>query len=163
VKIMTMSELYLDQIQDMHSCERQIIKALPKMVKAASHPELKAAFKHHLEETKEQLERLNAILEDLEKTPGRRVCAATAGLVEEGSEMIEAEADADVRDAGLICAAQKIEHYEIATYGCLRTFATLLGRTEDAKNLETSLNEEKNADQALSALATSAVNAEAMA
>lgn len=162
MKIMTLADLYLDQIQDMHSCERQIIKALPKMAKAATQPRLKDGFNHHLEETKEQLERLNRILGDLGKGPGRKVCQAAAGLIEEGAELIEADADEEVRDAGLICAAQKIEHYEIASYGCLRTFAVLLGRTADAKALDKTLNEEKTADQSLTALAMNLVNAEAM-
>lgn len=162
MKILTFQDLYLDQLQDMHSCERQLIRALPKMAKAASHPELKAAFTNHLEETRKQLERLDGILENLGKTPGRKVCEATVGLVEEGTGMIEAEADEEVRDAGLICAAQKIEHYEIATYGCLRAFASLLKRTADVKILEKSLNEEKTADQSLTALAISVVNADAL-
>lgn len=163
MKIKTLADFYLDQLQDMHSCERQIIKALPKMVKAANHPDLKAAFTHHLAETQEQLERLNHILSELGKGQGRKICAAAAGLVEEGSQLIEADADEEVRDAGLICAAQKIEHYEIASYGCLRTFASMLGRTSDAKSLEKSLNEEKDADQALTSLAMSAINFEALA
>ncbi len=163
MKIMTLADLYLDQIQDMHSCERQVIKALPKMVKAANHPKLKAAFNAHLAETVAQLERLDSILLDLDKAAGRKVCKAAAGLVEEGAELIDAQADEQVRDVGLICAAQKIEHYEIASYGCLRTFATLLGRKDDAKLLEQTLNEEKHADESLSALAMSVVNTEAMA
>lgn len=158
VKISTLADLYLDQLQDMHSSERQIIKALPKMVKAATHPELKSAFKGHLEETKEQLDRLNRILRDLGKGPGRKVCEATLGLVKEGAELIEADADEEVRDAALICAGQKIEHYEIASYGCLRTFATLLGRNPDAKLLERTLNEEKKADESLTVIAMGVVN-----
>lgn len=163
MKIMTLADLYLDQLQDMHSSERQIIKALPKMAKAASHPELKGAFNNHLEETKEQLERLNRILNGLGEGPGRKVCEATVGLVEEGAGMIEADADEEVRDAGLICAAQKLEHYEIASYGCLRTFASLLGRNADAKLLDKTLNEEKKADVSLTALAMSVVNVQAVA
>lgn len=161
MKINTLADLYLDQLQDMHSCERQIIKALPKMIAAAEHPKLKAAFKKHLDETKDQLERLNDILSDLDKGPGRKACAAAAGLIEEGAELMEADADEEVRDAGLICAAQKLEHYEIASYGCLRTFATLLGRNADAKSLEKTLNEEKKTDVALTELAMKVVNAEA--
>ena len=163
MKIMTLKDLYLDQLQDMHSAERQIIKALPKMAKSASHPELKAAFTDHLAETRTQLDRLDRILTGLEEGPGRKVCAATAGLVKEGAELIDAEADEDVRDAGLICAAQKVEHYEIASYGCLRTFATLLGRPQDAKLLDATLNEEKNADVSLTKLAMREINAEAKA
>lgn len=163
MKIMTLADLYLDQLQDMHSSERQIIKGLPKMAKAADNAELKSAFNKHLAETKEQLTRLDRILKDLGEGPGRKVCEATVGLIEEGVGMIEAEADEEVRDAGLICAAQKIEHYEIASYGCLRTFASLLGRDADVKLLDKTLNEEKSADQSLTALAMSVVNADAAA
>lgn len=163
MKIMTLADLYLDQLQDMHSSERQIIKALPKMAKAANHKKLKAAFTKHLEESKKQLERLNTILDDLGKGPGRKVCEATKGLVEEGAGMIEADADEEVRDVGLICAAQKVEHYEIASYGCLCAFATLLGRDADVKLLEKTLDEEKTTDQALTDLAMSVVNDKAMA
>jgi ferritin-like metal-binding protein YciE len=163
MKILTFAHLYLDQLQDMHSCERQLIKALPKMVKAATHPELKAAFSAHLLETREQLDRLNRILTSLDEGSGRKVCEATVGLVKEGSELTSADADEEVRDAGLICAAQKIEHYEIATYGCLRAFATLQGRHSDVRLLEKSLNEEKTCDQSLTALAMSVVNADALA
>lgn len=162
MKIMTLSDLYLDQIRDMHSCERQLIKALPKMAKAANHPDLKAALVRHLGETKKQLERLDLVLSDLGEGAGRKVCKATVGLVEEGAGIIDADAEEDVRDAGLICAAQKIEHYEIASYGCLCTFALLLGRKADAKLLESNLNEEKSADQALTHIATSVVNPAAL-
>jgi ferritin-like metal-binding protein YciE len=163
LKIITLADLYLDQLQDSHSSERQIIKALPKMAKAAQHPELKAAFKKHLEETKGQLERLNRILTALGKSPGRKVCQATVGLVKEGAELIEDAADGEVCDAGLICAAQKVEHYEIACYGCLHTWASLLGRSADVNLLEKTLEEEKSTDQSLTALATSVVNADAAA
>jgi len=161
MKIMTLTDLYLDQLQDMHSCELQIIEALPKMAESAHHPELKAAFNKHLTETLEQLARLNGILSNLGKGPGQKVCKATIGLVEEGTTLIETDADEDVRDAGLICAAQKIEHYEIASYGCLRTFASLLDRSEDAEILEKTLNEEKTTDQSLTEIAMSVVNAAA--
>jgi ferritin-like metal-binding protein YciE len=162
MKIMTMSDLYIDQLQDIHSCERQLIKAMPKMAKAASHPQLREAFNKHLVETKGQLERLNTILESFGKAAGRKVCKAAVGLIEEGSEIVDADADEEVRDAGLICAAQKIEHYEIATYGCLRTYAQLLGRTADVRLLEKTLAEEKKADDSLTALATGLINAEAL-
>ncbi|MCC6682694.1 MAG: ferritin-like domain-containing protein [Phycisphaeraceae bacterium] len=163
MKIMTLEELYLDQLRDMHSSERQIIKALPKMVKSANHEELKAGFNRHLAETKEHLARLDRILKDLGKSSGRKVCQAAKGLIEEGADLIHAEADEEVRDAGLICAAQKIEHYEIASYGCLRTFARLLEREADAELLDKTLDEEKSADQSLTDLAVSVVNAEATA
>jgi ferritin-like metal-binding protein YciE len=133
------------------------------MVKAADHKRLKAVFTKHLAETKQQLSRLDRILETLDKSPGRKVCQATVGLIDEGAGMIAAEADEDVRDAGLICAAQKIEHYEIASYGCLRTFASLLGRDVDVKLLDKTLHEEKSADEALTALAMSVINTGAVA
>ncbi|MEK6701882.1 MAG: ferritin-like domain-containing protein [Planctomycetota bacterium] len=163
MKLMTMADLYLDQLQDMHSCERQLIRAIPRMARAASHPQLQAAFNDHLVETKGQLERLNTILENLDKGPGRKVCEATVGLIKEGTEIVDANANANVRDAGLICAAQKIEHYEIASYGCLRTFASLLGRGTDVRLLDRSLGEEHGADKALTSLAMSVVNADARA
>lgn len=162
MKITTFDDLYLAQLQDTHSSERQIIKALPKMAAAATSPALKAGFTKHLAETKKQLERLDGILSDLGKAPSRKVCEATVGLVKEGSELLEDAAEGDVRDAGLICAAQKIEHYEIACYGCLRAWAELLGRQADVKLLDATLKEERKADESLTALATSVVNAEAM-
>jgi len=163
MKIATFADLYLAQLQDTHSSERQIIRALPKMVAAAAHPELSAAFKQHLEETKGHLERLDLILKDMGKAPSRKVCEATVGLIKEGEELIDDAPEGEVRDAGLICAAQKIEHYEIACYGCLRTWATLLGVTSDVKLLEKTLNEERKTNDALTALAISVVNADALA
>ncbi len=162
MKIMTLDDLYLEQLQDMHSCERQLIKSLPKLAEAASHPQLKAAFDSHLAQTRTHLERLDGIIADLGKSPGKKVCEATVGLVEEGAGMIAAEADPEVRDAGLICAAQKTEHYEIASYGCLRTFATVLGRTTDAATHQQTLDEEKAADRALTELAMGGVNVGAL-
>jgi ferritin-like metal-binding protein YciE len=163
MKVTSIADLYLDQLQDSHHSERQIVKALPKMVKAASHADLKKAFTDHLDETKKQLERLDLILADLGKSAGRKVCEATVGLIKEGAGFIESTEEGDVRDAGLICAAQKIEHYEIACYGCLRTLAALLGRQSDVKRLDKSLAEEKHADVALTELAMNLVNAEAAA
>ncbi len=163
MKINTLADLYLEQIRDMHNCERQIIKALPKMVKAASHPELKKAFEDHLGQTKVHLERLEQILRALEKPAGRKVCAAAAGLIEEAEEVVANEGDEEARDAGLICAAQKLEHYEIASYGCLKTYATLLDRDQEAKLLEETLEQEKHADVALTKLAMSTINDAAMA
>jgi len=163
MKIATFADLYLDQLQDAHNSEKQIVRALPKMAEAAQHPQLKAAFTIHHVETKEHLERLNRILTSLEKGPGRKVCEATIGLIAEGSELIEATEAGDVRDAGLICAAQKIEHYEIALYGCLNAYATLLGRSADARLLQRTLSDEHATDQLLSTLAESMVNIDALA
>ncbi len=163
MKMLTLSDLYLEQLQDMHSCERQLVKAMPRMIEAATHPRLKDAFEAHLAETNTQLERLSQILEDMGKEPGRKVCKATAGLIEEAAEMIDATGADDVRDACLICAAQKIEHYEIASYGCLRTFATAIGRPGDATILDQILGEERHADESLTSLAMSCINTEALA
>lgn len=162
MKIMTLADLYLNQLQDMHSSERQIIKALPMMAKAANHKKLKTSLTTHLEETRKQLDRLNIILDDMGKGPGRKICEATKGLVEEGAGMIDADADEEVRDAALICAAQKVEHYEIASYGCLCAFAKLLGRDADVKLLEMTLEEEKSTDQSLTDLAMSVINDKAL-
>jgi len=162
MKIATLADLYLDQLQDMHSCERQIIKALPKLSKSIESPKLLEAATHHLGETKEQLERLTQILDNLGKTPGRKVCEATVGLLAEATELAESAVEPAVRDAALIAAMQKLEHYEIASYGCLRSFATLLGRSADAKLIQKSLSEESKADATLCALATSGINAGAM-
>lgn len=158
----TLADLYVGQLQDMHSCERQLIKALPKMAKAAHNPGLKAAFTSHLGETKEQLERVGKILEELGKGPGRKLCKAAAGLIEEGTEMMDEATEDDVRDAGLICAAQKVEHYEIASYGCLRTYATALGHQRHATTLDEILNQERHTDESLTELAMSTINAEAL-
>jgi len=162
MKIATMNDLYLAQLQDMHSCERQLIKALPKLSKVLESKALGEAVAHHLGETKEQLERLTQIIDNLGKTPGRKVCEATLGLLKEATELAESTVEPAVRDAAMIAAMQKIEHYEIATYGCLRSYATLLGRNADVKLLQKSLNEEGKADAALCALADGGINATAM-
>jgi ferritin-like metal-binding protein YciE len=160
MKLSTLTDLYIDQLQDMHSAEKQLTRALPKMARAAASEELKAALSEHLEVTKEQLSRLDTILSGLDKTAGRKVCEAAVGLVAEGSEIIDADGEEDIRDAGLIVAAQKVEHYEIASYGSLRAFALLLGRRADARLLEQTLSEEKEADATLTKLSTN-INARA--
>ena len=133
------------------------------MAKAATHPDLKAAFEDHLEETKGQVKRLETIFETLEGSPKGKKCKAMEGLIEEGSEVIEAEGEDSVKDAALICAAQKVEHYEMAGYGCARTFAQLLGLDEVADLLQETLDEEGNADKKLTELAETAINVEASA
>ena len=163
MKLGTLQELLTDELKDLYSAENQLLKALPKMAKAASSPELKAAFEEHLEETKGQVDRLVTIFEQLEGSPKGKKCKAMEGLLEEGSEFIEAEGDESVKDAGLICAAQKVEHYEIASYGCARTFATLLGLDEVAELLQETLDEEGNADKKLTELAETAINVDATA
>ena len=161
MKLESLRELLVDELKDLYSAENQLVKALPKMAKAAASPELKAAFEEHLEETKGQVERLVTIFEQLEGSPKGKKCKAMEGLVEEGSEFIDADGEDSVKDAALICAAQKVEHYEIASYGCARTFATLLGLDEVAELLQETLDEEGNADKKLTELAETVINVEA--
>jgi ferritin-like metal-binding protein YciE len=161
VKLDSMHALYLAQLRDMHSAEKQLVAALPKLAKTATAPELAAAFEQHLEETKGHLDRINTILDSLGEKPGRDRCEAMAGLIEEGKEIIDAQGEDHVRDAALIVAAQKVEHYEIASYGSLCTHAKLLGRTADHKLLGDTLEEEKRTDQSLTQLAQSHINADA--
>lgn len=160
MKIESLRELYVEELKDLYSAENQLLKALPKMAKAATAPELRKGFEKHLAETKEQVARLEAIFNDLDESPKGKKCKAMEGLVEEGSEVIEEDMDEDVRDAALIAAAQRVEHYEIAGYGCVRTYAELLGESKAAKLLQKTLDEEGNTDKALTALAE-AINLEA--
>jgi ferritin-like metal-binding protein YciE len=156
-----LEELLIDELKDLYSAENQIIKALPKMAKAASSPELKRAFERHLEETKRQVERLNQIGQNLEiKLTGKK-CKGMEGLIEEGKEVMEEDLDENAIDAGLIGAAQKVEHYEIAGYGTARTHAQLLGFNKVAKLLQQTLDEEGATDKKLTALAESIINVEA--
>lgn len=161
MKLESLRELLVDELKDLYSAENQLLKALPKMAKAAASPELKAAFEEHLEETKGQVDRLVTIFEQLEGSPKGKKCKAMEGLIEEGSDVIDAEGDDSVKDAALICAAQKVEHYEMAGYGCARTFATLLGLDEVADLLQTTLDEEGTADKKLTELAETVINVEA--
>jgi len=157
-----LEELLIDELKDMYSAENQIVKALPRMTKAASSPELKRAFERHLEETKRQVERLNQIGEALETKLSGKKCKGMEGLIEEGKEIIEQGLDEDAADAGLIGAAQKVEHYEIAAYGTARTHAALLGYNKIAKLLQQTLDEEGATDKKLTALAESVINVEAL-
>ncbi|MBC7772003.1 MAG: ferritin-like domain-containing protein [Pyrinomonadaceae bacterium] len=162
MKLESMNDLYLHSLKDMHNAEKQLTKALPKLAKGSDSDELRTAFQEHLEETKVHVERLERIIASLDKKTGGVVCHAMKGLVEEGGEILEAQGDPEVLDAGLIQAAQKVEHYEIASYGCLREFAKLLGRKQDVKLLEASLEEEKAADVKLTELAMGMVNRAAL-
>lgn len=158
MELETLKDLYIHELKDLLSAEKQLIKALPKMVKAASNAELKAGFKQHLEETKEHAVRLEELLvKHGESTRGPK-CKGMEGLLEEGKEMIEEKADEEVRDAGLISAAQRVEHYEIAGYGCARTYAQILGDKEGAKILQQTLDEEGATDKKLTKLAKSTIN-----
>jgi ferritin-like metal-binding protein YciE len=154
-------ELLVDELKDVYSAENQIVKALPKMAKAASSPELKRAFERHLEETRRQVERLDQIGQTLEiKLTGKK-CKGMEGLLEEGKEVMEEDFDENVIDAGLIGAAQKVEHYEIAAYGTARTHADVLGYTKVARLLQQTLDEEAATDKKLTQLAESIINVEA--
>src|SRR6478609_62069 len=161
MKFASLNDLYLQQLKDLHSAESQLIKALPKMAKAARNPDLRNAFIEHLEQTKGHLERLKQVGEKLGKRLAGHTCAAMKGLIEEGSEWIGEDAAAEVMDAGIIAAAQRVEHYEMAGYGAARTFARLLGHNEMAETLQKTLDEEGDADEKLTELAESEINVEA--
>ena len=156
-----LEELLEDELKDLYSAENQLVKALPRMAKAASSPELRRAFERHLEETKRQVERLNTIGENLEMKLTGKKCKAMEGLIEEGKELMEEDLDDNVLDAGLIGAAQKVEHYEIAAYGCVCTYAEMLGYDQVHELLGQNLDEEETTDQRLTALAESVINPEA--
>jgi ferritin-like metal-binding protein YciE len=161
MKMNTLKDLYLDELKDVYDAEQQIAKALPKMAKEATNEELRAAVEQHLDQTQTQIERLEQIFEELgEKAKGVK-CEAAKGLIEEAKSMMEDAEDDDTRDAAIIAAAQKIEHYEIATYGTLRTYAELLGFDEQAELLQETLDEEKETDENLTELAVSCINIEA--
>ncbi len=154
-------DLYVMQLRDLYSAETQLISALPKMAEAATHPELKRGFQEHLAQTQRQKQRLDQIFQSLGEDSGGHTCLAMKGLVAEGQEVINADADDAVRDAGLIAAAQRVEHYEIAGYGTVRTFAEKLGRSDDARLLKETLEEEKQTDEKLTKMAEQVVNPEA--
>ena len=162
MKLDTLQKLYVDELRDLYNAENQLLKALPKMAKAASSEELKNAFETHLGQTETHVERLENIFAQLDQTPKGKTCHGMKGLIEEGSEIIKEEGDASVLDAGIIVAAQKVEHYEIASYGSVRTFAGLLGQKKAAELLQTTLDEESEANELLNGLAGSTVNPEAL-
>jgi ferritin-like metal-binding protein YciE len=162
MKLDTIKKLYLEELRDVYSAEQQLLEALPKMAKGASSDELKQAFEDHLEETKGHVERLEEIFETLDEKPTGKACKAMKGLIEEGSEILDAKGEDSVLDAGIIAAAQKVEHYEMATYGTLRTWAELLNEDEAASLLQETLDEEGRADKTLNELATEVINPEAL-
>jgi ferritin-like metal-binding protein YciE len=157
----SLKDLYIDELKDLYNAENQLLKALPKMAKKASAPELKRAFQDHLEQTKGHVDRLEKIFKDLGEKPTGKTCKAMKGLVEEGKEVIDEDGDDSVLDAALIGAAQRVEHYEIAGYGVVRTFASLLGEDNAVATLQRTLNEEAEADKKLTGLAESIINVEA--
>lgn len=161
MKLKTLEDLLIDQLKDLYSAENQLVKALPKMAKAAESEELRDAFNEHLEQTKGQVERLDQIFEQFEIGRKSKKCKAMEGLIEEGKELMEEDAEPSVLDAGLIGAAQKVEHYEIASYGTARSIAQLLGYDEVAELLQETLDEEAETDKKLTELAESVINVEA--
>ena len=158
MELQTLKDLYLHELKDLFSAEQQLVKALPKMAKAASNKELAAGFQEHLEQTRGHAQRLEQILSSHKATTRGPKCKGMEGIVAEGAEMIEEEADDEVKDAGLISAAQRVEHYEMAGYGTARAYAELLGDQEGAGLLQTTLEEERQTDEKLSKLAKSAIN-----
>jgi len=158
MELQTLKDLYLHELKDLFSAEQQLVKALPKMAKAASNKELAAGFQEHLEQTRGHAQRLEQILSSHKATTRGPKCKGMEGIVAEGAEMIEEEADDEVKDAGLISAAQRVEHYEMAGYGTARAYAELLGDQEGAGLLQTTLEEERQTDEKLSKMAKSAIN-----
>jgi ferritin-like metal-binding protein YciE len=154
-------DLFVNQIEDLYDAENRLTKALPKMADAASASQLKQAFQHHLTETQGHVSRLETIFRELNLEPKRETCEAMKGLIAEGEEMIKAKGDADVKDAALIAAAQRVEHYEISGYGTARAFAKRLGMTQAANLLQQTLSEEESADRKLNLIAESSVNVHA--
>jgi ferritin-like metal-binding protein YciE len=157
----SLRDLYVDELKDLYNAENQLVKALPKMARKASAPELKRAFEDHLGQTRKHVERLERIFKDLGEKPTGKTCKAMKGLVEEGKEIIEEDGDGSVLDAALIGAAQRVEHYEIAGYGTVRTFASLLGEDNAAGALQKTLDEEGAADKKLTGLAETIINLQA--
>lgn len=154
-------KLYIDELKDLYNAENQLIKALPKMAKAATSPDLKAGFEEHLKQTQEQVARLEKIFDGLGQSPKGKHCNGMEGLIKEGGEIIEEGPEPEELNAGLIAAAQRVEHYEMAGYGCVRTYAKLLGENDAAALLEQTLKEEKETDAKLTKLAGT-INVEAM-
>jgi len=157
----SLETLLVDQLQDLYDAEQRLVTALPKMAAAAHNSELKSAFQQHLKQTQNHVSRLENAFSTLGKSPAAKTCAAMKGLIEEGSEVINARGDNDVRDAALIAAAQRVEHYEIAGYGSARTFAQRLGKNEAASLLQQTLDEEKETDQKLNQIAERSINVKA--
>jgi len=161
-KTTTMDELLIDELRDLYDAEKQLTKALPKMAKASSSEQLRMAFEEHLRQTEGHVERLEQIFEQLGQKSSGRKCAAMNGLIKEGEDVASDTNDDSVRDAGLIAAAQKVEHYEISGYGSVRTHAQMLGHDNAVRLLQETLDEEKQTDEKLNTLAESMINQQAM-
>ena len=162
-KLTSLDDLLVHELQDIYNAEGQILKALPRMTKAATHPDLKAAFEEHRVQTEGQVKRLEQVFKLLGHSVKGKKCEGMAGLIEEGKSVMEQDADPAVLDAALIAAAQKVEHYEIASYGCVCTYAEMLGYEEAHELLGQNLDEEETTDERLTALAETVINIEAEA
>lgn len=163
MELETLQDLYVEELKDLYSAERQLIKAIPKMIKATKHRQLKVAFQDHLKKTEEHARRLERVCEELGVSPRGKKCEGMEGLIKEGQSLIQEKPEPDVLDAGLIAAAQHVEHYEMAGYGCVRTYARTLGFDTQADLLQRTLDEEGEADHLLTELAESSINIEAEA
>lgn len=161
MKMNSLKDLYLHELSDLYDAEQQLTKALPKMAKGASAPSLKSAFEQHLTQTEEHVERLEQVFKIAGEKPKRITCKGMKGLLEEGEETLKEDGDPAVKDAALIAAAQRVEHYEMAGYGCARTYAEMLGQDEGAQLLDKTLDEEKETDSALTVLAQTSINLQA--
>jgi ferritin-like metal-binding protein YciE len=154
----SLEKLFLEELKDMYNAEKQILRALPKMAKAAESPELERAFTKHLRETESQVQRLERIFKDLGQPARGKACKGMEGIIEEGKEVLGKEGEPAVIDAALIASAQRVEHYEIAAYGCLRTYAQLLGHSQAEQLLQQTLEEEEAADRKLTQIGESGIN-----
>lgn len=154
----SLKDIFIDELKDLYSAENQIIKALPKMARAATLEDLRGSFQKHLNQTRTHLRRLDEVLKEIGESPGRKKCKGMEGLLEEGSEVMKKRAEPVVMDAALIAAAQRVEHYEMAGYGCVRTYALTLGYPNAAALLQQTLDEESETDKSLSTLAESMIN-----
>ena len=161
MKLETLRDLYVEQLQDLHNAETQLVEALPKMAKAASNKQLQNGFTEHLAQTKTHVQRLEQIFQQLGTSPKNQKCKGMEGLIKEGEEMIKMKGDPAAIDAGLIAAAQRVEHYEMAGYGCVRTYAHQLGDYQAERVLQQTLDEEGLTDKKLTQLAESVINLEA--
>ena len=162
MKLASLEDLLVEQLKDLYSAENQLVKALPRMAKAAENEDLRQGFLEHLEQTRTHVERLEQACDMLGVRPEGKKCAGMEGLVHEGKEIMEEDAEPSVLDAGLIAAAQKVEHYEMASYGCVRTWARQLGHEDIADLLQQTLDEEGETDHKLTAIAEGMVNPEAV-
>jgi ferritin-like metal-binding protein YciE len=158
----SLDKLFHEELKDVYNAEKQLVQSLPRMARAAGSPELKAAFTKHLKETQEQVRRLEQVFREIGQTPRGKACKGMAGLIEEGKEIMQEDGEEAVIDAALISAAQRVEHYEIAAYGCLVSYAELLGLDKAAKLLQQNQAEEEAADEALTRLAEGGLNQAAL-